>query len=330
MRVPNDRILAKTSKEVDLMLGGHDHIYYHEQCGDNMFIKSGSDFKHCSLIEIEFRAPTAEEREQMPTQIINDKNVIEQKEYYYYLRNRFTLKVTKYDIKRSITPLPELTAFINECYEELDKQLGQVICYLESELDTTFSFVRTQEAPIGNFIADLMRKEHNADIGFVHSGTIRADKFFKQGFMTIGDWNEINPFKNGAMLLEATGAQVLECLENSVSKLPALEGRFLQVLAAHAGVERKVQLRFEPTRRQASHPRVCADRRHRTRYHPSLPSRSTSLFGKWKRRIYLLPRVSDDCRAVPLARAERCHLRLLGLDQQRVDQARARPREETP
>lgn len=240
MRVPNDRVLAKNSMQVDMMLGGHDHIYYHEQCGSNIFIKSGSDFKNCSLIEVEFRPPTEEERAQMPTEAINDKNVVELQQYCYYLRDSFTVRVTKHDIKRSIVPLPELTAFINECYEELDKQLAEVICYLETELDTTFTFVRTKEAPIGNFIADLLRKEHNADIGFVHSGTIRADKVFKQGYMTIGDWNEINPFKNGAMLLEASGAQVLECLENSVSKLPALEGRFLQVLLPQAGVEPQV------------------------------------------------------------------------------------------
>ncbi len=246
MRVPNDRVLAKTSRQVDLFLGGHDHIYYHEQVGNNLFIKSGSDFKNCSLIEIEFRAPTLEEREQVPAQPITDKNAVELQAYCYHLRDSFVLKVTKHDIRRSIQPLPELTAFINECYQELDQQLGQVICYLETDLDTSFSFVRTQEAPIGNFIADLLRKEHNADIGFLHSGSIRADKFFKSGYMTVGDWNEINPFKNGVILLEASGEQVLRCLENSVSKLPALEGRFLQVLALHPGLQPLLQLRPQP------------------------------------------------------------------------------------
>lgn len=62
MRVPNDRKLSNETKEIDLFLGGHDHIYYHEKTlNGNLFIKSGSDFKNFSLINVEFRDPTEEE-----------------------------------------------------------------------------------------------------------------------------------------------------------------------------------------------------------------------------------------------------------------------------
>lgn len=94
-------------------------------------------------------------------------------------------------------------------------------------MDTTFASVRTQETAIGNFLADLMRKEHNADCALIHGGGIRADKMFNQGFMTRGDWNEIIPFQTSIVLLEATGEQIFQALENGVSKVPALEGRFI-------------------------------------------------------------------------------------------------------
>lgn len=74
-----------------------------------------------------------------------------------------------------------------------------------------------------------MKKEHNADCAIMHGGNIRSDRLFQKGFMNYGDWNEINPFNVGIVLLEATGAQIIECLENGVSKVPALEGRFPQV-----------------------------------------------------------------------------------------------------
>ena len=54
MRVPNDRILAHASQQVDIFLGGHDHIYHHEKCNMNLFIKSGSDFRSLSLIHLDF------------------------------------------------------------------------------------------------------------------------------------------------------------------------------------------------------------------------------------------------------------------------------------
>lgn len=96
-------------------------------------------------------------------------------------------------------------------------------------MDTAFASVRAKETGIGNFLADLMRVEHNADCAMIHGGTIRADKFYNKGFMTLGDWNDIIPFQTSIVLLEATGEQIVSCLENGVCKVPALEGRFVQV-----------------------------------------------------------------------------------------------------
>lgn len=96
-------------------------------------------------------------------------------------------------------------------------------------METDFASVRATETGIGNFLADLMRVEHNADCAMIHGGTIRADKFYKKGFMTLGDWNDIIPFQTSIVLLEATGDDIISCLENGVCKVPALEGRFVQV-----------------------------------------------------------------------------------------------------
>lgn len=98
---------------------------------------------------------------------------------------------------------------------------------MDDDLDTQFSTVRSRESAIGNFLADLMRKEHNADCALIHGGTIRADKLYSKGFMTRGDWNDIIPFQTSVVLLEATGEQIVQALENGVSKVPALEGRFV-------------------------------------------------------------------------------------------------------
>lgn len=229
MRVPNDRLLSQTTNGVDLFLGGHDHIYYHETVNKNVFVKSLSDFKSLSLIEIDFRDLTEEEKALVPKEPIHDKNVVTGQKYCYFVKDRFTMSITKFDIVRTLPQDPFIVKHIAECYEELDKKMMHIVCHLDADLDTMFSNVRAVETPIGNFLADLMRKEHNADCAIIHGGTIRADKVFKKGYMTLGDWNEIVPFQVTVVLLEATGEQIIECLENGVSKLPALEGRFLQV-----------------------------------------------------------------------------------------------------
>lgn len=36
-----------------MILGGHDHLVVHKQIGDTVIIKSGSDFRYFSMIEVE-------------------------------------------------------------------------------------------------------------------------------------------------------------------------------------------------------------------------------------------------------------------------------------
>ena len=127
MRVPNDRKLSNETKEIDLFLGGHDHIYYHERTSNgNLFIKSGADFKAFSLITVEFREPTPEEQKVMPQQPVTDKNVENMLKYYYHVRDEAVVTVTKFDITRSLPQDPEIEAHIADCYKTLDLELAHV------------------------------------------------------------------------------------------------------------------------------------------------------------------------------------------------------------
>lgn len=101
-------------------------------------------------------------------------------------------------------------------------------CYLEETIDTAFSSVRTEENPIGNFICDLMKKEHSADIAFLNAGNIRADKVYEKGFIKVGDWYDMIPFTVPIVKIECTGLMIKNACEVGVSKYPALEGRFMQ------------------------------------------------------------------------------------------------------
>ena len=229
MRVPNDKLVAKECKGVDLFLGGHDHIYYHEQIGNNITIKSGSDFKNLSLIEVDFEGHVASNEEVVKGPYL-DEQAIPGKRYQYKFREEFSVAITRFDITLDLPSDPEILEHINELYLELDKKMAKVVCYLDEDQDTRFSIVRRKESSIGNFLADIIRKEHNADCSVINGGNIRADKIYtKDTQLTLGNWNDIIPFQVKVCLVEAFGHTVLKILENSVSKVPALEGRFLQV-----------------------------------------------------------------------------------------------------
>lgn len=62
MRTPNDTRLAEEVPEIDLVLGGHDHVYEKKMVGGRYVLKSGTDFRQFSVISLDFSGerPTAE------------------------------------------------------------------------------------------------------------------------------------------------------------------------------------------------------------------------------------------------------------------------------
>lgn len=52
MRTPNDIKLAENCNDIDIILGGHDHVYEIKQVNNKYIIKSGTDFRQFSKITI--------------------------------------------------------------------------------------------------------------------------------------------------------------------------------------------------------------------------------------------------------------------------------------
>merc|ERR1740120_300462 len=85
------------------------------------------------------------------------------------------------------------------------------------------------ETNIGNFVTDVMLKGMKADLALLNSGTLRADAIIEAGPIRMRDLVNILPMLDELCLLQLTGEQVVQVLENSVSQYPRLEGRFAQV-----------------------------------------------------------------------------------------------------
>lgn len=101
---------------------------------------------------------------------------------------------------------------IQATYEE---DLKEVVAVSEVEL-TGFSgegirLVRNRETNIGNFCADAYRYVAKADIALVNGGGIRAD--LPAGDITYEDLFAVHPFGNTLCMVEATGQEILDCLE---------------------------------------------------------------------------------------------------------------------
>jgi len=80
-----------------------------------------------------------------------------------------------------------------------------------------------------------MRFYYNADTALMAGGTMRGDQIYPAGILKLGDIISCFPFEDPCVVIRVSGKGLLAALENSVSKLPALEGRFCQVSGIEFG-----------------------------------------------------------------------------------------------
>ncbi|KAJ5971552.1 uncharacterized protein N7479_001470 [Penicillium vulpinum] len=203
-REPNDYKLANnlSSDLVDIILGGHDHFYAHAVVNGIHVMRSGTDFKQLSYIEA-FRKPDG-----LPGWDFN---------------------IVRRDIVRSIPEDQDTVAMVGRLTASLHAKLEKPIGFTVTPLDGRFSTVRQRESNLGNFVCDLMRFYYSADCAMMAGGTIRGDQIYPPGILKLKDLLNCFPFEDPVVLLRVRGHALLAALENGVSQLPALEGRFSQV-----------------------------------------------------------------------------------------------------
>lgn len=199
MRTPNDRKLAENVEEIDLILGGHDHVYEIFQVNGRYVIKSGTDFRQFSKITLNFEATGVV----LTTEEINVTSAFAEDE------------VVKEGLEKYIS--------------QIEGKMEEVLGSFSVELDGRFSSVRTQETNLGNWVCDVVLAATGADLVMINSGTLRSDTVHPPGAFTLGTLTSIVPMRDPLVILEVTGQVVLAALENSVSAYPKLEGRFPQV-----------------------------------------------------------------------------------------------------
>ena len=80
-----------------------------------------------------------------------------------------------------------------------------------------------------------MRFYYHTDIALMAGGTMRGDQIYPAGVLRLGDVISCFPFEDPCVVIRVPGKAILLALENSVSKLPAQEGRFCQVSGLEFG-----------------------------------------------------------------------------------------------
>jgi len=210
MRTDNDVRLAEKVPEIGLILGGHSLVYEKRKVNGVYILKSGSDFRQFSKININFKETPA------------------------------AVEIECVEVNKEIVPDEELTNKLEEYKETEDSNKDEVLGKLGCDLDGRFSSVRTAESNLGNLMADVTMAALQADCALLNAGTIRSNAKHAKGEFKLRDLLSILPMIDALVLIDVKGEHIHQALENGVSQWPKLDAKFPQV----AGIT----FAFDPTK----------------------------------------------------------------------------------
>ena len=123
-----------------------------------------------------------------------------------------------------------IEAYIEKIQSSYNEKLQEVVAKSEVALpiagDDGIRLVRSRETAIGDLCADAYRAVAKSDVAFVNGGGIR--KSLNAGDITFSDVIAVHPFGNMLTVVQATGAQILDCLEfaaHRVQNIASADGK---------------------------------------------------------------------------------------------------------
>jgi len=195
-----DMALAENVPEIDLILGGHDHLVVNQSTRGARIFKSGYNASHLGKVAIFTRGGKVD-----------------------------TVGGSHVKIDSSIPEDPQVAELVTEEYRQLNRRFRGVVGKVSTPLDATSRANRTRETSLGDFITDAMRETMVADAAIINGGAIRSEKVYQPGAITKRELNSIMPFGNVLCKVKVMGYVIKEALEHSVAEYEKRKGAFLQM-----------------------------------------------------------------------------------------------------
>ncbi|MBN1323707.1 MAG: bifunctional metallophosphatase/5'-nucleotidase [Methanotrichaceae archaeon] len=219
-----DLQLARNVSGIDLILGGHDHIYFNSTVDGpdgwrTILVQDGMRGARLGILSFNFSGNGMDDIhwETMP-------------------------------LNESAGAFPEIKDLLEPFVDRYDKELEAEVGSTNVDLDAREPMVRDREAPIGDLITDAwLAWFEDADIAAINGGGIRCDCILPKGPLSIRDLSNLLPYRGYIYALNMTGEEVEQMLEISASALGTAEGKvpngaFLQV----SGIKFTIDLSCEP------------------------------------------------------------------------------------
>ena len=208
LNLAEDRELAAKVKGIDVILGGHDHDPMNIYENGVFIFKVGHDAQYLGVAEFDVEKKATDRGP------------------------RVTVQATTWKVVTTagVAPDAQIAALVKKHEDKLDQDLKVAVGKTEVELDSRRGTVRQKEAAIGNLFADAIRAVTKADLAITNGGGIRGDRTYDPGTtLTRKDIFTELPFGNIVVLIELSGAEIRQALEEGVSQYEDKAGRFPHV-----------------------------------------------------------------------------------------------------
>jgi 5'-nucleotidase len=130
----------------------------------------------------------------------------------------------------SVTPDAAIAAQIVEMGAPIEEMKKRIVAKTAEPVIGDREVCRISECPMGNLITDAMLdrvKDQGVSIAIQNSGGLRAS--IDAGEVTMGEVLTVLPFQNTLSTFQVTGQTIIDALENGVSQVEEVKGRFPQV-----------------------------------------------------------------------------------------------------
>ncbi|KAG3108537.1 hypothetical protein PI124_g11970 [Phytophthora idaei] len=225
LSISQDKKLARQVPGIDLVLGGHDHEPFTMYEGKTFIHKSGQNAFWLAKLEFEL------------------KRSADHPERGLIVLPQWSMIANAY-LPPQRTCLQILYKYMQQMASEDDPEKNErVLATLATTLTTRTALLRAGESNGGNLVADALRSELAADVGFINGGFIRGDKEYPaKSSITVGVLKHEMPFPRPAVLVRIKASDLRDAFIQHLYKYPQQSGSHPHV----SGLKLTIDMKANP------------------------------------------------------------------------------------